>query len=239
MPDRDPLAGEFALGLLDGEDRAAALRRVLPEPDCAADVESWRLQFAALFDLWPERDAPPHLAARVETSVDALTLRADPGSDGVTTLRGPTRSPWPWLAAASSAIAACLLVFIAVEPRTAPPVSQPIPTARPSSVLVAMLGDAKTPVAAVYDPATGALRVAAGPGVPDARVAQLWVIGGDGVPHPLGLLAARPTVLAPQGADRSRIAPGATLAISIEPLGGSPTGLPTGPVVATGVVARV
>jgi anti-sigma-K factor RskA len=53
------------------------------------------------------------------------------------------------------------------------------------------------------------------------------------------LLAARPTVLAPQGADRGRIAPGATLAISIEPLGGSPTGLPTGPVVATGVVARV
>ena len=120
-----------------------------------------------------------------------------------------------------------------------PPVSQPIPAARPSSVLVAMLGDAKSPVAAVYDPATGALRVAAGPGVPDARVAQLWVIGGDGVPHSLGLLAARPTVLAPRGADRGRIAPGATLAISIEPLGGSPTGLPTGPVVATGVVARV
>ena len=47
------------------------------------------------------------------------------------------------------------------------------------------------------------------------------------------------TSLAPKGVDRGRIAPGATLAISVEPRGGSPTGLPTGPVVATGVVARV
>ena len=239
MPDRDPLAGEVALGLLEGEDRTAALRRMLAEPDFAADVEWWRLQFAALFDLWPERDAPPHLASRIETSLDMLTLQSDSGAGVVTELPVRTRSPWPWLAAASSAVAACLLVFIAVEPRSSTPVSQPVPAARPSSVLVAMLGDAKSPVAAVYDPATGALRVAAGPGVPEARVAQLWVIGGDGVPHPLGLLAARPTVLAPLGADRGRIAPGATLAISIEPLGGSPTGLPTGPVVATGVVARV
>lgn len=239
MADRDPLAGEFALGLLEGDERAAAVRRLLAEPGFAADVEWWRTQFAALFDLWPEHDAPPQLAARVETSLDALTRQSGRATDGVTTLRSGARSPWPWLAAASSAIAACLLLFIAVEPRSAPPVSQPIPAARPSSVLVAMLGDAKSPVAAVYDPATGALRVAAGPGVPDARVAQLWVIGGDGVPHSLGLLAARPTVLATRGADRGRIAPGATLAISIEPLGGSPTGLPTGPVVATGVVARV
>ncbi|MEG8053433.1 anti-sigma factor [Sphingomonas aerolata] len=239
MADRDPLAGEFALGLLEGDERAAAVRRLLAEPGFAADVEWWRTQFAALFDLWPEHDAPPQLAARVETSLDTLTRQSGHATDGVTTLRSGARSPWPWLAAASSAVAACLLLFIAVEPRSAPPVSQPIPAARPSSVLVAMLGDAKSPVAAVYDPATGALRVAAGPGVPDARVAQLWVIGGDGVPHSLGLLAARPTALAPRGADRGRIAPGATLAISIEPLGGSPTGLPTGPVVATGVVARV
>ena len=239
MADRDPLAGEFALGLLEGDERAAAVRRLLAEPGFAADVEWWRTQFAALFDLWPEHDAPPQLAARVETSLDALTRQSGRATDGVTTLRSGARSPWPWLAAASSAIAACLLLFIAVEPRSAPPVSQPIPAARPSSVLVAMLGDAKSPVAAVYDPATGALRVAAGPGVPDARVAQLWVIGGDATPHPLGLLGPDGLELVLAPADRARIVAGATLAISIEPPGGSPTGLPTGPVVATGALSRV
>jgi anti-sigma-K factor RskA len=33
--------------------------------------------------------------------------------------------------------------------------------------------------------------------------------------------------------------PGTTLAISLEPQGGSPTGLPTGPVVAAGKAAQI
>jgi anti-sigma-K factor RskA len=39
---------------------------------------------------------------------------------------------------------------------------------------------------------------------------------------------------------RDRLAglrPGAVLAISIEPLGGSPTGAPTGPIIATGALS--
>ena len=224
----DVAAAELALGLLDGEERGAALRRVLAEPGFAAQVEWWRSRLAALFDLWPEYAAPPHLGARIEASLDA---NATPATTN--------RFAWPALAAVTSAIAASLLLFVMVRPEPTVPVAQPVPVARASSVLVAMLGDAKAPVAAVYDPANGALRVAAGPGVPNARVAELWVIGGDGVPHALGLLSGRPTALAPKGVDRDRITPGATLAISVEPLGGSPTGLPTGPVVATGVVARV
>ena len=233
VPD-DVTAAELALGLLEGQERGAALRRVLAEPGFAAQVEWWRSRLAALFDLWPERAAPPHLAARIESSLD-----------GGVALASISRFPWPALAAVTSAIAACLLLFVMVRPEPTVPVPQPTPVARPTpvapptSVLVAMLGDAKSPVAAVYDPANGALRVAAGPGVPNARVAQLWVIGGDGVPHSLGLLSGQPTSLSPKGVDRGRIAPGVTLAISVEPLGGSPTGLPTGPVVATGVVARV
>jgi anti-sigma-K factor RskA len=224
----DVTAAELALGLLEGEERGAAVRRVLAEPGFAAQVAWWRSCLAALFDLWPEVVAPPHLAARIAASID-----------GSTTLSRVSRFPWPALAAVTSAIAACLLLFVMVRPEPTVPVSQPVPEVRPTSVLVAMLGDAKSPVAAVYDPANGQLRVAAGPDVPAARVAQLWVIGGDGVPHALGLLGGRPTSLSPQGVDRRRIAPGTTLAISVEPLGGSPTGLPTGPVVATGVLARV
>ena len=224
----DVAAAELALGLLEGEERGAALRRVLAEPGFAAQVEWWRSRLAVLFDLWPEHAAPPHLAARIEASLDGTPAPAQ-----------TSRFAWPALAAVTSAIAASLLLFVMVRPQPTVPVAQPVPVAHASSVLVAMLGDAKSPVAAVYDPANGALRVAAGPGVPDARVAQLWVIGGDGVPHSLGLLSGRPTSLAPKGVDRGRITPGATLAISVEPLGGSPTGLPTGPVVATGVVARV
>ena len=242
----DVTAAELALGLLEGEERSVALRRVLAEPGFAAQVEWWRSRLAVLFDLWPERAAPSNVAARIEASLDGLATGTTNGTAaiGATTIgtAGPakvSRFPWPALAAFTSAIAACLLLFVMLRPEPTVPVSQPTPVPRPTSVLVAMLGDAKSPIAAVYDPANGALRVAAGPGVPHAHVAELWVIGGDGVPHSLGLLSAQPTSLAPKGVDRGRIAPGATLAISVEPRGGSPTGLPTGPVVATGVVARV
>ncbi len=98
----DVAAAELALGLLDGEERGAALRRVLAEPGFAARVEWWRLRFAALFDLWPEHAAPPHLAARIEASLDGPTSAK------------ASRFAWPALAAITSAIAASLLVFLFV-----------------------------------------------------------------------------------------------------------------------------
>ena len=70
---------------------------------------------------------------------------------------------------------------------------------------------------------------------PTAHAYELWGI----VPHaarpvPLGVIPARGgmrlTAL-PKG-----MSAGATLAISIEPPGGSPTGVPTGPVVYAGVL---
>ncbi len=66
------------------------------------------------------------------------------------------------------------------------------------------------------------------------------MIPAGGTPHSLGLLANHGgTALTLTADNRARIAAGATLAVSLEPLGGSPTGLPTGPVVATGALLRV
>ena len=57
-------------------------------------------------------------------------------------------------------------------------------------------------------------------------------IPGDGVPRSLGLLAdGGGTIALPPGIAP---APGEALAVSLEPAGGSPTGAPTGPVVASG-----
>ncbi|MEG3164513.1 anti-sigma factor [Sphingomonas sp. PB2P19] len=229
-PDIDVTAAELALGLLEGEDRAVALRRVLAEPGFAAEVEWWRGQFALLFDLWPEASPGPHVAERIDATLDAGTMAAP-------VVR---RLAWPALAAVSSALAACLLLFIIVDPRPSVPVSQPVPVARPASLLVATLDAGKDgAVAAAFDATAGSLRIAAAPAVDAGKVAQLWAIGGDGVPHPLALLAHSPTTLWLTAADRAQIVAGAVLAISVEPTGGSPTGLPTGPVVAKGVLARI
>ncbi|WP_445191023.1 anti-sigma factor [Sphingomonas sp. Tas61C01] len=226
----DLMAAELALGLLDGEERAVALRRMLAEPAFARDVETWRLHFAQLFDLWPGVEAPEDLIERIDATLGG------PGTD-----RRPSRLPWPLLAIASSALAACLLVVIALRPEPAPVVFTPAPAPieRSGPVLVASLDYEKTPIASFYDPARGALRVAASPAIDADRVAQLWVIGADGVPHSLGLLTRAATALTVPAANRARLAAGAVLAISVEPLGGSPTGLPTGPVVAKGALSSV
>ena len=65
------------------------------------------------------------------------------------------------------------------------------------------------------------------------RVPELWVVPPGGSPRSLGILHnSQPVVLAV--ADRQVLDPDAALAVSMEPAGGSPTGLPTGPVVAHG-----
>lgn len=80
----------------------------------------------------------------------------------------------------------------------------------------------------------GRLTVArkAGSGADPAHAHELWLIVGDAAPVSLGLLGQTTTValhLAPEGA---------VLAVSLEPAGGSPTGQPTGPVIAMGKLEK-
>jgi anti-sigma-K factor RskA len=91
-------------------------------------------------------------------------------------------------------------------------------------------------LAAFYDAKTGVLklnRVAGGP--PQGRDLQLWLIAGNDAPVSLGVLPAQAMVaLQVPAAVSARLAPDAVLAVSDEPPGGSPTGQPTGAVLAMG-----
>lgn len=231
----DVEAAELALGILDGEERAVALRRVLAEPGFAQQVERWRHYLAPLFDLWPAMTAPAGVLERVEWTIDgpaAMDVPTPPNR----------RFFWPAAAGISSVAAAALLLFIVLRPIDYTPRPAPTQAAVPATMLVASIAPVEkgAPVTAVYDPASGALRLTAAALADARRSAELWVIGGDGVPHSLGLL--RPSgasSLAVDQANRARLAAGATLAVSLEPVGGSPTGLPTGPVVATGALSPV
>ena len=72
------------------------------------------------------------------------------------------------------------------------------------------------------------------------RVLELWLIAPGDQPRSLGLIeAGRPVhINLPPDLIR-RIAADATLAVSLEPPGGSPTGLPTGPVIANGKLTNL
>ncbi|MCU6454435.1 anti-sigma factor [Sphingomonas sp. A2-49] len=240
-PDDAPLpdmaAAELALGLLDGAERDAALHRLIREPAFAGEVERWRDWLAALFAGWPAVAAPAEVAARIEASLDA---RAPDGMAGVPAAANDNGARWRMLALATS-IAACLLLAVTtmlmLRPAPAPvrvPVAVRIPAAPPLIAAMAPTGKG-TPVAAAYDPASGVVRIAGAVDVPAGRSAEVWAIEGSAAPRSLGVMAdaTRAEMIVP-AALRGHIADDTVLAISIEPAGGSPTGLPTGPVVAAG-----
>ena len=67
---------------------------------------------------------------------------------------------------------------------------------------------------------------------------ELWAVAGNAKPVSLGLVTRDRRSLARLGADALRD-PSLTLAVSVEPEGGSPTGQPTGPVVYTGKLVEL
>ena len=74
--DPDVAAAELALGLLEGDERAAALRRMLAEPAFARDVERWRERFGALFAGIAAVAPAPDLGERVIARLDGPAPRA-------------------------------------------------------------------------------------------------------------------------------------------------------------------
>jgi len=206
------LAAELALGLLDGAEHMAARQRLLTDPDFAAETAWWQDRFAGL----------AHGAAAAEPPAGAARR-------------------WPWFAggALAGALAASLAALLLMpDARVIERVRErvvEIPVAAPAP-LVAVLtpgeGTGREPIAAVYDPQTRTLRLTATITVPEDRAAELWRIGSDNVPQALGLLKA-----GTRGSLRiedATLQPDETIAISIEPAGGSPTGQPTGEVIAAG-----
>lgn len=223
-PDPDVAAAELALGLLEGDERAAALRRMLAEPAFARDVERWREHFAVLFAGLASVAPAPELGERVIARLDGPARVVRPGY-------------WRPFALASSLAAAGMFALLMVRPDPiAPP---PVTVAAPAPMVAAfMVEGIKAPLVATYDSTSGRLSMPGPMPVPAGKSAQLWAIVGSNAPQPLGLFHAAGNRVEADARSPAPMQPGTTFAISFEPVGGSPTGLPTGPVVASATLIR-
>ncbi|WP_375396894.1 anti-sigma factor domain-containing protein [uncultured Sphingomonas sp.] len=229
------VAAELALGLLDGAERAEAQRRVLADPDFALTVDGWRVRFADLFAYWPDQAAPATAWSRIVAAIDD-------GGLGVAALSSRAVALWRGAALAAALVAASLLVVVVARtPSKLVPAPTPASSSAPALVaVIAPTGGDGAPIAALYDPGAGTLRLAGVVAMAGDHDAELWVIPVDGKPRSLGLLAHdRATALVVGRTLRADLARGAQLAVSREPLGGSPTGQPTGAVVAAGTLTRI
>ena len=239
MTERDQLAAEHALRLLEGEERLEALRLMASDPAFAAAVAEWEERLAPLFGEIGEEAPGPEMWARIRQAIEAQSER----SQVVALQRRVAR--WRWGTAAAGAMAAALALFVVVDStRHLPaPAPAPAPAPEPAPVLVASVTgtDQTAHLTVAFEPRTGELLVSPGELAAAAgRAHELWIIPADGTPRSLGLVdsdAPQRHRLTPQLA--SHFQSDATVAVSVEPAGGSPTGLPTGPVIATGTLTRV
>ena len=232
----DLLAAEYALGLLEGGERADAERQASRDAGFAALVDEWNERLAPMLAGVAPVEPDPALWDRIVASLE------QPEKRPVELLAIRRRlAVWKGYSAAVTALAASLLLVVGLRTAEPPPALQPAPEIRP--VMVATLAPESGPASltASYDPSTNSLVVAPAALSPVAgHDHELWIIPDDGKPRSLGLVAASQQRRMPLPAGLSpRLVETATIALSAEPTGGSPTGQPTGPVVASGKFSRV
>lgn len=203
----DALAAEYVLGVLALPDRIAAQTRIKNDTAFAARVAAWESRLSGLNDGYAEVPAPDLLPQ--------IEARLFPTPE-----KPARRGLLAWLAGALSAAAIAITAIVLVTP--APP-----------APLIATLGEADAPLRfeARFDGQAITVTRLAGPPAPQGQVQEVWIIAPDAAPVSLGLLdgdsLSVPYPQAPAGW---------TLAVSLEPAGGSPTGVPTGPVLAAGTI---
>lgn len=235
-PGHDELRhAEYVLGVLDADARAAVEREMRDDPEAARAVAWWQNRLASLGDDIAPVEPAPYVWARIRSG---LGLPERPSA-------APTRRDswwndlrlWRWIGLGASAIAAAAIVFtVTQQPR-------PVPTAA-SGYMVASI---EQPNGIAGWTATMDLqqhRMVVVPATPTAlaggRDAELWLIPPGEKPRSLGVIARdKPTSIDLPPDLLARLSAQALLAVTIEPSGGSPSGAPTGPVMAKGPIRGV
>lgn len=226
------LAAEYALGVLDGERLREAQRLERSDPAFAEQVAEWNERLAPMLD----EIAPATPRDTVWPAIASALNRPDAGSANVVKLRRSVTA-WRGYSAAMTAIAASLAIVVGIDMMRETPVAPP-PVAAPEQTLVATLASEDSPARLVVSWQPGAQSVLVTPTVLDSpaeRDHQLWLIPKSGTPQSLGLLRADDSQRVVIPAELLRqLGEDVSIAVSVEPVGGSPTGLPTGPVIAAG-----
>ena len=233
-PGDDVLAGEYVLGVLDADARNTVAARLQREAGLAREVTAWQRQLAPMLDdieavapplsLWPRIREQLGLSATTQPTREVVPLWQRLGF-------------WRGFSAAAFAATAASLVALMLVPRSLPP---PASLPHPVKMVVSLqqADGASVFLAAIdNDACTMLVMPMSDRAVPADRVPEFWLIAGDGVPRSLGLtntIHRAHTLTIPVPLRKASLQPASVVAVSIEPPGGSPTGLPTGAVIAQG-----
>jgi len=219
------VAAEYVLGVLGAAERREVERRLSQEPALASEVAFWEERLTGLVDAVTPVSPPEATWVGIETAIGAAQ-------------RPPSvwqsLSFWRSFGIASVTLAAASIAALAYISL--------VPSAR-APLMATLSGSAGQPnfVAAVTATGNTLVIVPTALLTTDPRAFELWLIPtGETRPRSLGLVQpGQPIRLEIPSDLTGRLTPDATLAVSLEPPGGSPTGLPTGPVIAAGKLTNL
>ena len=218
-PLADRLAADYVLGTLRGAARRRFETLIPAHPALRNAVHGWQSRLGVLSaDITPVEPSA-EVWARIQKR-----LFSDLAA-------GPARW-WQrlgvWQGWATAATVAALALGVLLSQPT--PIQTPIvvvldsadtTTKAPAQFVASVSGDGRSLV----------LKPLAGTAVTPQQALELWALPAQGAPRSLGVVAVDRTTTVTRAA---LLKDTTAFAITVEPPGGSPTGLPTGPVVSVG-----
>lgn len=244
---RQMLAAEYVLGTLRGRARSRFERLARSETAVRSEIRFWESRLAGLAATLKPQSPPPSvwfsLLHRIETQPPVVTPIRRPVAPAPAT--PAPASPWRIVAGLATAAGVAIAVLIgsraplpgAIDaPTTVATAPQPAPAPAvlpPVYVALLRVPDTDLQWTLALKPESDEVTAVVSGVYPKLgeRSLELWLITDAG-PVSLGLLptTGEGRLKLPDGVTGAQL----TLAVSLEPAGGSPTGKPTGPVLTSG-----
>ena len=217
--------------MLDAETHAEVAERIAADPALQRQAQFWQTRLSTMDGSFEEVTAPAGVLSKVEARLFGATADASPFAAFWSNI-----AVWRVIAAGGVAVAALLIGVNLMRP------VQTGPAVAPTQLAATLEADqSNVKFLVLYDSASGDVRLSglSGNQVPD-RDFELWFIQGDNAPQSLGVVPVNGRVQVQLDAKmRASIGAGTVFAVTLEPKGGAPAGVPTGPIVAKGAVSII
>lgn len=216
---RRALAADYAIGLMPSTARRRFESLLLDDPTLRKEVAQWQESLVGLTASLEPQPVPERVWQRILARIEPQRLHV------------PEKRPfWSWMRV--TAVACTLLVaviFGVIYNRDTPAFNATLVTSNQQPALTVQAFDRYLKV----EPVTVA-------SVETGRSLELWAIPADGVPVSLGVIPDNGKGRVELNeSQRKLLGTQTTMAITLEPKGGSPSGKPTGPVLYKGQLASL
>lgn len=228
---------EYVLGVLDADARQAVEREIATDAHAAAEVAQWQQHLLPLTEDVPAAAAPGYVWARIQSELGvghAPQRRPPPPAHSSW---WNSLSLWRGFAFGAAAVAVACIIALMVIPRAAfkPPATPTL--AYMASAITQSNGQVGWTATMDLRHARMVVVPAKPQAIPAGHAPELWLIPAGQKPIAVGMIASNgATTIALSPNLIARLGPTAALAVSVEPPSGSPTGQPTGPVIAKGAI---